>query len=110
MSSLKKRFGALLAAHRKKRGLTQGALAEQASLSVDMISRLEAGNTGAGFSTIERLAEALEIDPVDLFSTNSAGKRFGPTFESLSAKLASLSENDLRWLNQVVEAALKPRR
>jgi transcriptional regulator with XRE-family HTH domain len=59
MADLRKRFGELLAAHRRRRGLTQEDLAEAAGLSVDMISKIEVGATGARFPSIERLARAV---------------------------------------------------
>ncbi len=61
---------ALLAGHRRRKALTQSGLAEMAGLSIDMIARLESGNTGARFSTIEKLAQALGIDAAQLFTAD----------------------------------------
>jgi len=74
MTSLRKRFGQLLAAQRKRRGLRQADLAEKSRLSVDMIAKLETGVTAPSFASIERLAEALEIDPAELFTPRAGGK------------------------------------
>jgi transcriptional regulator with XRE-family HTH domain len=49
MSDLRKRFGRLLAAHRRRRGFTQEALAEAADVSPDTIAKIEIGATGARF-------------------------------------------------------------
>ncbi|GJD66958.1 helix-turn-helix domain-containing protein [Methylobacterium frigidaeris] len=110
MDDLRKRFGLLVAAHRRRRGLTQEALAEKADLSVDMISRIEVGGTGARFPVIERLAAALEVDPAEFFTTQSHtdGMRRGP-FASLTVRLARMSDAELRWVEGILEAALKPR-
>jgi transcriptional regulator with XRE-family HTH domain len=72
MADLRKRFGELLAAHRRRRGMTQEDLAEAAGLSVDMISKIEVGATGARFPSIERLAKAGQVDPAELFTRLSS--------------------------------------
>jgi transcriptional regulator with XRE-family HTH domain len=110
MDDLRKRFGRLLAAHRRRAGLTQGQLAERADISVDMISKIEIGVTGARFPVIERLSSALGIDPAELFTTevsNSALKN-GPMLD-LVVTLAGLNREDQVWIKGVVEAALKGR-
>ena len=110
MADLRKRFGQLVAAHRRKRGLTQERLAEAADLSVDMIAKVETGASGARFSVIERLAEALDVDPAELFAADIPGGsiRRG-AYLSLSTRLAGLTEAELVWVSGVVEAALAPR-
>ena len=110
MDDLRKRFGRLLAAHRRRLRLTQGQLAERAEVSVDMISKIEIGATGARFPVIERLSSALGIDPAELFTTevpNSALKS-GPMLD-LAAMLAGLNREDQVWIKGVVEAAIKGR-
>lgn len=111
MDDLRKRFGRLVAVHRRKAGLTQDQLAAAASVSVDMISKIETGATGARFPLIERLAEALRIDPAELFTTElPSTNRRNPIFTALSIRLAGLNDDDLVWINGVVEAALKQKR
>lgn len=96
MADLRKRFGELLAAHRRRRGLTQEDLAEAAGLSVDMISKIEVGATGARFRSIERLAQAVQVDPAELFTSNlPSGSMSRGAFGEISAKLSSLPESDL---------------
>jgi transcriptional regulator with XRE-family HTH domain len=110
MDNLRKRFGHLLAAHRRRRGLTQDGLANASGLSKDMVARIEIGKTGASFSTIERLAQTLEVDPAEFFTTelaNSAKDR--QTFTALTARLAPLNERDLTWLISVIDAVLRGR-
>lgn len=108
MDDLKKRFGTLVAAHRRRLSFTQQELAERASVSVDSISKIEIGATGASFQMIERLADVLGIDPAELFSTEvPSDLTRRRAYVSLTAKLAALSEKDLQWLSGVVEAALK---
>lgn len=108
MQELRDRFGNLLAAQRKHAGLTQEALALKADLSVDMISRLESGSSGARFPTIWKLSQALEVDPAAFFTDQiETGASQRPAFSKLVAKLARLTDAQLVWLDGVVSAALK---
>ncbi len=68
MSDLRARFGKLVAAHRRRAGMTQQQLAEAADVSVYMISKIENGTSGTRFAMIEKLSEALQIDPAELFT------------------------------------------
>lgn len=110
MADLRKRFGLLVAAHRRRRGLTQEALAEAADLSVNMISKIEIGAAGARFPVIERLASVLEVDPAELFTTEiHSGAIKRKAFTDLTSRLATLSEPDLQWIGKILDAALRPR-
>jgi transcriptional regulator with XRE-family HTH domain len=107
MADLRKRFGELLAAHRRRRGLTQEGLAEAAGLSVDMISKIEVGATGARFPSIERLAQAVQVDPAELFTSElPKGAMNRGAFGEISAKLAPLPESDLLWISALLDVAL----
>lgn len=107
---LRRRFGRLVAAHRKRAGLTQEALAIAADLSSDMIGRIEGGQTGARFPTIERIAKALQVDPAQLFSTEAAaGLSTSKALLDLYARLASLSDRDVVWVDRLLDAALRPK-
>lgn len=110
MSDLRKRFGRLVAAHRRRLGLTQEALAGLADLSPDMITRIEAGQTGARFPSIERMAGALRIDPAELFTSElPTGSLQSPALAEITAKLAALNDRDLAWASNLLDAALRPR-
>ena len=110
MVDLRKRFGRLLAAHRRRLGYTQDALAEAADLSVDMISKLEVGATGARFPVIERLADVLEIDPAELFTSDlPTGSIRRGTYGEISAVLVQLDEAELAWVKSILDAALSSR-
>jgi transcriptional regulator with XRE-family HTH domain len=107
MADLRKRFGELLAAHRRRRGLTQEDLAEAAGLSVDMISKIEVGATGARFPSIERLAQAVQVDPAELFTSDlPKGSMNRGAFGEISPKLSPLPESDLLWISALLDVAL----
>lgn len=106
---LQKRVGKLLRAARKAKGWTQARLAEESRTSYDMVVKMELGRTGARFPTIERLADALEIDPGELFIAAPYPGASRTPLNDLMATLATLPPGDLAWLRGVVEAALKPK-
>jgi transcriptional regulator with XRE-family HTH domain len=110
MDDLRKRFGRLVAAHRRRQGMTQEDLAQRAGVSTDMIGRIETGGTGARFPTIQKLAEALKVDPAELFSSEvPRGALDRKSLVDITARLAGLSERELSWVGGLLDAALKPR-
>ena len=110
MADLRQRFGKLVAAHRRRNGMTQAQLADSARLSPTMIARIESGQTGARFPSIERLAEALKIDPAELFAVGSSSAgRSRPALIEINARLTGLSDRDLGWVDDLLEIALKSR-
>lgn len=107
---LRQRFGWLVKAHRRRLGLTQETLAEQAGISVDMISKIEAGSTGASFRVIESLALALSVDPAELFTPELPKDHVRRSdLVHVVARLTTLTPNELSWISGVMDAALRPR-
>ena len=106
MADLRKRFGRLVAAHRRRLGWTQLELAEAANLSPTMIGRIEGGSTGARFPSIERIAAALKIDPGELFLAGAARGPVKPALCEIEARLAGLNDADLNWVDSLLDAAL----
>lgn len=111
MADLRARFGKLIAAHRRRCGMTQYQLAEAADLSPTMIVRIENGSSGARFPSIERLADALGVDPAELFTpgSNRQGRASAVRIE-VDTQLAALTDNDLGWVNDLLTVALRSRR
>lgn len=108
MDDLRARFGNLVKAHRRRAGLTQEALAERANISTDMVSKIEGGNSGARFGVIAQLAEALQVDPAELFTPDLPGGQLQrSTLIEITSRLARLSDGELYWLNGIIEAALR---
>ena len=111
MVDLRTRFGTLVAAHRKRRGMTQAQLAEAVDLSPTMITRIESGSSGTRFPAIERLSEALGIDPSELFVVESNRRaRTRPALAEINAKLTGLSDGELMWVGDLLDVALRTRR
>lgn len=110
VSDLRKRFGLLVAGHRKRRGYTQECLAAAANISVDMVARIEGGTTGARFVTIVNLANALGVDPAEMFAVGAAGQSLGrPLAIRVNAMIAGCSDKDLQLIADLVENVLKRR-
>lgn len=110
MVDLRTRFGRLVKAHRVRLGLTQDALAERANISTDMVSKVEGGNSGASFGVVSKLAGAMGVDPAELFTPNlPSGQLQRSSLTEISSRLGSLSDSELRWINGVIEAALRPK-
>lgn len=110
MVDLRTRFGRLVKSHRVRAGLTQEALAERANISTDMISKIEGGSSGARFGVIAQIANALEVDPAELFTPNlPAGQLQRAALTDITSRLSGLDDKELRWLGHVIEAALQPK-
>ncbi|MGQ2989742.1 MAG: helix-turn-helix domain-containing protein [Brevundimonas sp.] len=110
MDPLRERFGRLVAARRREKGWTQQQLAEHSGLSHETINRIERGVVAARFPNIGKIAEALEVDPSELFAPDmprGVGSR--GRLLNLTARLSMLSDKELEWLEPMIDAALKPR-
>ncbi len=64
--SLPEAFSHNLAAQRRRRKLSQEALAERAGFSVSYVSMLERGLRSPPLETLEDLADALRVSPLTL--------------------------------------------
>lgn len=81
---------------RKERGMTQEKLAELCNTSVSYIGLLEIGRNVPKLSTIERIADALGVDCVELFT--SPEKQTGSQnrdYSKLKKRILSDIEKDL---------------
>ena len=111
MVDLRRRFGLLVAANRRRRGLTQEQLAEAADISSDMVAKIETGASGARFPVIERLAAALDVDRAELFTSElPSGLIRRGAFLDISTRLAGLSGPDLVWICPVSSRPRSPPR
>ena len=91
--------------YRTKLGLTQANLAEKANASTQYIAMIELGRKFPSLEMLERIAKALEIDNLDLFSP--------PPFpiENLKnhqkAFLAALEKEVSKSVNKAVQKSVK---
>ena len=86
-------------------------LGEASGISSDMIVRIENGGTGVRFPNIQRLADALQVDPAELFTSEVPHSKLArPNLNRLTARLAALSDADLQLVSELIDVALKSRR
>lgn len=71
---MKRRIQEAIRRYRKQRGLTLRQLSEKAGCTQSYISQLEKGRTVPSLSMVGRIAAALDIKVVDLFSDVSNGE------------------------------------
>lgn len=67
MPNLKQQFGKRVQEARKRRGLTQEQLAELVDTTRDTIRNIENGVHGPRFGLLEKIANALDVEPRELF-------------------------------------------
>jgi transcriptional regulator with XRE-family HTH domain len=112
MARLEEQFGALVRHHRKRLNLTQPQLAEKVDRQPNAIKNIESGKAGPTFETIVRLAQALEVDPRDLFGSGDFAARDGlddPIVDIIKL-LSPLSDVELVAIRVLIESGLKLRR
>ena len=79
---------------RKKLKLSQAQLAEKIDTSPNYISKIEAEKQFPSVQMIEAIAEALQCDTIDLFSTKSITKKSLSTLKNnLCSDITNLIEN-----------------
>jgi transcriptional regulator with XRE-family HTH domain len=67
MLSLKNRIGQKIKTLRTEKNLTQEQLAEKAGISIDFLSLIERGRNAPSLESLEKIANALNIEVKDLF-------------------------------------------
>lgn len=89
---------------RKEKGISQEKLAEICGTSASYIGLMEIYKNIPKLSTIERIAEALNVDPVCLFMTDSPGTQTAAVSEKAKTRLKKQLMKDLE---QKLDEALK---
>lgn len=92
-------FGKRLAYYRKNANMTQEALALEAELSQKHISEIERGVKTPTITTLERLAEALEVSVAHLCSEIEAEDEYA---NIVSAIIASVSDEKRQEFIEVI--------
>jgi len=78
--------------NRRKMGLTQEKLAEKANMSLHYLAILELARKFPSGDMLERLAEALEVEPHELFNVSPSPKN---ELEKLRQEIKNDIENSL---------------
>jgi len=91
---------------RKKRGMTQTELAEKCKTTQQTIAKIEMGTVDPKLTTIQKIADALDCDIVDLFYTR---EEFAKDVNDVAQKLdlnlnriRSVDLNNLCWQNAFI--------
>lgn len=69
-NSLHIRIGKKIKEIRESKGISQQVLAAKCNFEKSNMSRLEAGKVNSTISTLQKVSNALEIDIVELFTSN----------------------------------------
>ena len=99
MTTLAQTFAKNIRALRSAKHLTQAQLAHTIGCSVEWVRRIEKGGTSPSFTTIEDLAQALGVQPGQLFEDHSNAQP--PRLLVNAARNLTRAEAD--WLLQGVE-------
>jgi transcriptional regulator with XRE-family HTH domain len=106
--ALAQNFGRLVANHRRRLGWSQEKLAEKADISPGMIAKIETGVTGVRFPMIVRIAQALDVDPAELFySQLPRGKLNQGRRREIITAIEELSEDDLAWVHDLLKVSFR---
>ena len=112
MGDVDKKLGNRIKQIRKTAGLTQGTLAENISLSVEYISRLERGVAQPSFKTLQALSEALNVTMKDFMDFNGPvtfkdrkreAKQKSHYIEAISFELKGMEVRELSAVYEVIK-------
>lgn len=103
-------LGANVRALREKQGLTQAQLGERAGVSDQLIGRLERADTQTTLKSVKKVAAALGVDPLDLFSREPMvapeGER-ARLLQKITMRISRLGEKELAKVDVAVRVALE---
>lgn len=102
-------FGTNVRNQRKARALTQEALAERVDVTVETIGKIERGAAAPTFNTAEKIAHALEVDVISLFSTGKSGLpegERGRLLAGINRLLANMNNDQLSRVRNMIGAFL----
>lgn len=103
-------LGANVRALREARGLTQAQLGELAGVSDQLVGRLERADSQTTLKSIKKIAAALGVDPLDLFSREPVVEPEGERarlLQKITARVSRLGERELEKVDVAVRVALE---
>jgi transcriptional regulator with XRE-family HTH domain len=104
---LKSAFGANVRNFRRSINITQEALAERVDVSIETIGKIERGVSAPSFETVERIAVALDINPLVLFGASGEaipGGERGKALGRIQATLSNMNDEQLSRASKMLEA------
>ncbi len=101
MSDLKKLLGNRIKTIRKARNLTQEQLAEFVNIGTPNISYIENGKFAPSIDTLQKIAQALNVEPYELYKFND-----NKTPEQMKEELLSAFNDDEDMLKVFYELFL----
>ena len=102
MKSLKQKLGARIQEIRKSKNLTQEVLAEKIDMDKPNLSNIECGKRFMTAETLEKLANALEVEEKELFDFGHIKNR-KELVELLTSSINNASDSQLMYLYKIVE-------
>lgn len=108
MSSLRRQVGTKVRHYRERAGLTQTELGDLIGKSLETIGRIERGTTAPSLALLEKLADALKVEPRDLLGTGSHAVKTRKTdpLAQIIDHLAGLSDADLARAEKLLGAVI----
>lgn len=108
-SELRALLGARVKTFRAELGLSQEALAHRIDRTVETVSKIERGAASPTMDTLARLADALEVKFVDLFSFDEQPRAHSERSKSrrqLVRELGVLTEPEIKRLRRIVREVI----
>jgi transcriptional regulator with XRE-family HTH domain len=103
----KQLLGARIKSLRQGRGRTQEQVAEQTGLSVNYLSRIERGLENPTLNTLLGVAEALKVEPVELFTLDHEESDPRRLRQLLGRLITEAKEDQLRQAVRVLRSLLR---
>jgi len=96
--AMRELFSSKIKKYRQVLGLSQFGLAEKADLSLNFVTDMEGGRSGASFATLIKLANALEIEAYELIMPDNTGG-LGPG--------QKWGKDEIAWLSDGIRMTLE---
>ena len=105
--NVKQLLGARIKTLRRGRERTQEQLAERMGLSVNYVSRIERGLENPTLETLLGLAEALKVEPVELFTFDHEEPNPDRLRQLLARLITEAKDDQLRQAVKVLRSLLR---
>lgn len=106
MDSLKKKLGARIQKIRKAQRITQEKLSEMIELDTPNLSNIECGRRFMTATTLQKIADALNVEVVDLFKFSQPVNSIK---DNILFRLDVLTQKELEFIDNVITNLIKLR-